>query len=201
MGWRRTAPPELRFGSRGGPTLAWNRWSQEAVRRGLSPRSEATVHGLDVPGLADALRVFEIHPGQCGVLVYVADALAAAFVVPHPDDYRALHPTLLQDRYGELIHQYGYFGGSVPDFEANLGDGQHIGELITDHKGRTAYPKTFRLAPAQIRRRSGAVRRGHLLNSLADNDWHLRRTADQLGTTSEEIVRRIRAAGFGTPPR
>lgn len=238
----------------GGPTIAWHEWSREAVRQGLSPRSEAAYLGLDVPGLADALRVFEIHPDQCGVMVYVADALAAAFVVPHPDDYRALHPTLLQDMYGELIHQYGYFGGPVPDFEARLGDGrhiatlpdlraaargqerawseshdtvmarellgrsysfervrrmasfdmyrflppfrvdsdgQHIGELITDHKGRTAYLKTFRLAPAQIRR-------GHLLNSLADNDWHLRRTADRLGTTPEEIVRRVRAAGFGS---
>ncbi|WP_329032820.1 hypothetical protein OIE71_08950 [Streptomyces sp. NBC_01725] len=238
----------------GGPTIAWDQWSQEALRQGLSPRSEAAYLGLDVPGLADALRVFEIHPGQCGVLVYVADALAAAFVVPHPDDYRTLHPTLLQDMYGELIHQYGHFGAPVPDFEARLGDGrhigtladlraatraqertwreshdtvmapellgasysfervrrmasfdmyrflppfrldsggQHIGELITDHKGRTAYLKTFRLAPAQIRR-------GHLLNSLAANDWHLLRTADQLGTTPEEIVRRIRAAGFGT---
>lgn len=237
----------------GGPTIAWDEWSREAVRQGLSPRSEATFLGLDVPGLADALRVFEIHPGQCGVLVYVADALAAAFVVPHPDDYRALHPTLLQDMYGELLHQYGYFGGPVPDFDSRLGDGrhigsladlraaararerawrdshdtvmarellgtsysfrrvyrmasfdmyrflppfrlgsdeQHIGELITDHKGRTAYLKTFRLTPAQIRR-------GHLLSSLADNDWHLRRTADRLGTTPEEIVRRIRAAGFG----
>ncbi|MFC8076789.1 hypothetical protein ACFUN8_14800 [Streptomyces sp. NPDC057307] len=238
----------------GGPTIAWHTWSEEAVRQGLSPRSEAAYLGLDVHGLADALRVFEIHPDQCGVMVYVADALAAAFVVPHPDDYRALHPTLLQDMYGELIYQYGYFGGAVPDFEARLGDGrhiatfadlraaargqerawseshdtvmarellgtsysfervrrmasfdmyrflppfrvdsdgQHIGELITDHKGRTAYLKTFRLAPAQIRR-------GHLLNSLADNEWHLRRTAEQLGTTPEEIVRRIRAAGFGS---
>lgn len=238
----------------GGPTIAWHQWSQEAVRQGLSPRSESAYLGLDVYGLADALRVFEIHPGQCGVMVYVADALAAAFVVPHPDDYRSLHPTLLQDMYGELIYQYGYFGGPVPDFEARLGDGryiatladlraaaraqerawseshdtvmargllgtsysfervyrmgsfdlhrflppfrvgsdeQHIGELIADHKGRTAYLKTFRLSPAQIRR-------GHLLNSLADNDWHLARTADRLGTTPEEIVRRIHAAGFGT---
>ena len=40
------------------------------------------------------------------MVVYAADALAAAFVVPHPDDYRALHPTLLRDFYGELLHQY-----------------------------------------------------------------------------------------------
>ncbi|WP_405618782.1 ARPP-2 domain-containing protein [Streptomyces sp. NBC_01508] len=238
----------------GGPTIAWKQWSDDAVRQGLSPRSEAAFLGLDVPGLADALRVFEIHPGQCGVMVYVADALAAAFVVPHPDDYRALHPTLLQDMYGELIYQYAYFGGSVTDFDARLGDGrhirtladlraaarrrerewreshdtimarellgksyafervyrmasfdmyrflppfrigsdgQHIGELITDHKGRTAYLKTFRLTSAQ-------TRRGYLLNTLADNGWHPRRAADRLGTTPEEIRRRIRAAGFGS---
>lgn len=42
-----------------------------------------------------------------------ADALAAAFVVPHPADHRALHPTLLQDMYGELVHQYAFFGGPV----------------------------------------------------------------------------------------
>ncbi|MFF8376398.1 hypothetical protein ACF07V_09750 [Streptomyces sp. NPDC015661] len=37
-----------------------------------------------MPGLGEALRVFELHPGQCGLLLYVTDALAAAFVVPHP---------------------------------------------------------------------------------------------------------------------
>lgn len=73
----------------GGPTVAWEEWSQRAIRRGLSPRVEEAYAGTEVHGLADALRVFEIHPHQCGVMVYVADALAAAFVVPHPDDYRA----------------------------------------------------------------------------------------------------------------
>ena len=61
---------------------------------GSRPASRRRTPGATVSGLEDALRVFEIHPGQCGVLVYVADALAAAFVVPHPDDYRALHSTL-----------------------------------------------------------------------------------------------------------
>jgi hypothetical protein len=51
------------------------------------------------------LRVFEIHEGQCGVLVFVADHLASAFVVPHPEDYRLLHRTLIEDFYGELIFQ------------------------------------------------------------------------------------------------
>lgn len=46
----------------------------------------------------------------------------------------------------------------LPPFRVDSG-GQHIGELITDHKGRTA---------------------------------------DRLGTAPEEIVRRVRAAGFGS---
>jgi hypothetical protein len=91
----------------GGPELAWDEWSQRALRHGLSPRCEESYDGYQVRGLDDALRIFEIHPGQCGVLVYVSDALASAFVVPHPEDYRALHATLVQDLYGELIYQYG----------------------------------------------------------------------------------------------
>jgi hypothetical protein len=236
----------------GGPSIVWDEWSQQAVRQGLSPRAEDTYAGWQVRGLGEALRIFEIHPGQCGVLVYAADSLAAAFVVPHPADYRALHPSLIEDLYGELVHQYAFFGGPVPDFEARVRDGghlktladlraaaraqerawaenhdtllaarlldasysfervyamgsfslwrflppfrrgeseQHIGEAITDHKGRVAYLKTFRLSEAQIRR-------GHLLNRLHDHDWHLGRTAEALGTSYADLVRRIRSAGF-----
>ncbi|MER6030929.1 hypothetical protein [Streptomyces sp. NPDC001851] len=106
----------------GGPSVAWEQWSQRAIRQGLSPRAEEACAGAEVRGLADALRVFEIHPGQCGVMVYVADALAAAFAVPHPDDYRALHPTLLQDLYGELIHHYATLMPPVPDFRTRIPD-------------------------------------------------------------------------------
>lgn len=60
-------------------------------------------------GLDDALRLFESYPGQCGLLIYVGDTLAGATVVPHPDDYRALHPTLVRDLYGELIYDYALF--------------------------------------------------------------------------------------------
>ncbi|MFJ9648532.1 ARPP-2 domain-containing protein [Streptomyces sp. NPDC101206] len=108
----------------GGPTIAWEEWSQRAVRRGLSPRVEEAYVGAEVRGLADALRVFEVHPGQCGVMVYVADALAAAFAVPHPEDYRALHATLLQDLYGELIHHYATLMQPLPDFRARIPDAQ-----------------------------------------------------------------------------
>ncbi|MER7518047.1 ARPP-2 domain-containing protein [Streptomyces sp. NPDC126499] len=236
----------------GGPSVVWDEWSRQAVRRGLSPRAEAAYAGWQVPGLTEALRVFEIHPGQCGMLLYVADALAAAFVVPHPEDYRVLHPTLVEDLFGELVHQYGLYGGPVPEFTAALdgervhslaqlraaadaqarewaaahddlmardllgtsyafervyragrfglyrflppflrsGQEQHIGELITDHRGRTAYLKTFRLSEAQ-------VRRGYLLRRLADCDWHPGRTAEALGTSYAELMARIRRAGLG----
>ncbi|MET7496919.1 hypothetical protein [Streptomyces sp900116325] len=76
----------------------------------------------------------------------------------------------------------------LPPFVRNRG-GQHIGETITDHKGQVAYLKTFRLSDAQ-------VRRGYLLHTLADADWQLAAAAAALGTTTDELVRRIRAAGF-----
>ncbi|MEV4823243.1 hypothetical protein [Micromonospora sp. NPDC049274] len=106
----------------GGPPIAWQEWTRDAVTRGLSPRVEAGYTGATIVGLDDALRVFEIHPDQCGMLLYVADALAAAFVVPHPADYRALHPTLLQDFYGELLFHYAHLYPAVPDFSSRLDD-------------------------------------------------------------------------------
>lgn len=106
----------------GGPPIAWQEWTRQAVTRGLSPRLETSYTGADVTGLDDALRVFEIHPDQCGMVLYVAEALAAAFVVPHPDDYRALHPTLLQDCYGELLFHYSRLYEAAPDLTARLDD-------------------------------------------------------------------------------
>lgn len=235
----------------GGPSLAWEEWSQRAIRQGLSPRVEEAYLGAEVRGLADALRVFEIHPGQCGVMLYVADALAAAFVVPHPDDYRALHPTLVQDLYGELIHHYATLMPPVPDFRARIPESgirslahlrtavdeqerawthfhdttlatgllenaytwqpvhrmgrfslsrflppfrpkqeNHIGEAVTDDRGRIVYLKTFRLSENQ-------VRRGHLLSRLAANDWHLADTAAELGLDEAQLGLRLESAGFG----
>lgn len=116
---RREAPNRLRFLPLhlamegflslhfGGPEIAWSEYAQETMSVGLGVRSEWSVSGRAISGLSDALRVFEIHDEQVGVLVFVADALASAFIVPHPDDYRALHRSLLADFYGRLIYQYG----------------------------------------------------------------------------------------------
>lgn len=94
----------------GGPAIVWPEWSKQAARAGLSPRAEHSYSGRRITELEEALRVFEILPGQCGVVVYVADSPATAFAVPHPDDYRALHPTLLLDMYGELVYTNGLLG-------------------------------------------------------------------------------------------
>ncbi|MCF4970295.1 ARPP-2 domain-containing protein [Nostoc sp. CMAA1605] len=89
-----------------GPTIAWREYSKYALSHGLGSRYEIAVSGRYIAGLEDALRVFEIHEQQVGVLVFVAESLASAFVVPTPEDYRALHSSLLEDFYGELIYQY-----------------------------------------------------------------------------------------------
>lgn len=96
----------------GGPDVAWTEYSRQAISRGLDPRWESSVSGHAIRGLEDALRLFEIHEHQVGVLVFVADALASAFVVSHPDDYRELHRSLLEDFYGELMYRYGLCGTS-----------------------------------------------------------------------------------------
>lgn len=90
----------------GGPEVAWSEYSKRAISRGLSPRIEYSVSGRWIQGLEDALRTFELHLDQVGSIVFVADALATAFVVSHPDDYRRLHRSLIRDFYGELIWHY-----------------------------------------------------------------------------------------------
>ncbi len=111
-----------------GPEIAWSEYSRHAIRRGLDPRWETVYGGEEIAGFDDALRVFEIHEDQVGVLVFVADALASAFVTPNPTDYRALHGTLLHDFYGELIYQYGLLYADASPFMVSL-DEAEIGDL------------------------------------------------------------------------
>lgn len=91
----------------GGPDVKHEEYSLEALGRGLGYRPECAFDGQAVLGLEDALRVFEMHEGQCGVMVYVADALASVTVVGHPDDYAALHRAIVTDSFGELIWRWG----------------------------------------------------------------------------------------------
>jgi hypothetical protein len=103
-----------------GPDILWSEYSQQAIRKGLDPRSEHAVRGTWLPGLEEALRTFEILPAQVGVLLFVADALACAFVVPHPDDYRQLHASLLGDFFGELLRDYAILYPHAPPAHAPL---------------------------------------------------------------------------------
>jgi hypothetical protein len=93
-----------------GPNIAWRDYSRRALADGLSPRAEYSICGYSIQDLSEALRVFEVHEQQVGVLLFVGEILATAFIVPHPADYRALHDTLLMDAYGETFYYYGLYG-------------------------------------------------------------------------------------------
>jgi hypothetical protein len=93
-----------------GPTIAWQEYSRRSRSTGLSPRSEYSITGRSISDLSEALRVFEIHENQVGVLLFAGEMLATAFILPHPEDYRDLHETLLTDAYGETFYYYGLYG-------------------------------------------------------------------------------------------
>lgn len=97
-----------------GPEVAWSEYSQEALSRGLNPRGEWSVGGWASTAFDEALRIFEIHEQQVGVLIFHADLLLSAFIVSHPEDYRALHRALVEDFYGDLLLQYGFLGDVPP---------------------------------------------------------------------------------------
>lgn len=99
-----------------GPDVAWRAYSEQVVRHGLGVRSEEVWGAEAVRGLSEAVRTFEIVHGQSGVLVFVEEALASAFVTPSAADYRRLHASLLQDFFSELIVTYS----TLPTFELEI---------------------------------------------------------------------------------
>ncbi|AFY30526.1 hypothetical protein [Calothrix sp. PCC 7507] len=105
-----------------GPDIAWSEYSKYALAHGLGSRYELSISGRYIAGLEDALRVFEIHQQQVGVLVFVAETLASAFVVPTPEDYRVLHTSLLEDFYGELIYQNSLFCDATSPMSLSVDD-------------------------------------------------------------------------------
>ncbi|BDI31695.1 hypothetical protein CCAX7_37460 [Capsulimonas corticalis] len=110
-----------------GPEIAWQEFSRKFRNNGFESRWELAVSGRRIDGLEEALRVFEIHEDQVGMLVFVADEMASAFVVSHPDDYRALHETLLLDFYGELLYQYALLWNTAIPLDISVHD-----EKVTD---------------------------------------------------------------------
>ncbi len=248
----------------GGPETAWAEWSRDLVRRGVPSPGADTRPGREIGGLAEALRVFEIHRDQCGAAVYVADVLASVHLYPHPDDYRALHTSMLLDLFGEALYTYGLLRYAVPPLYTPLreervrsladlrrevahsrertrrghdslmlasltgglyrsGHGEgfggrpqegaggahrtrfrtgwlapeptreedlHVGEVVEDTDGRTAYLKTLRLSSSQ-------VRQARLLAALNGAGWRLEGAALDLGVSVSALTERLDRAGLG----
>jgi hypothetical protein len=103
-----------------GPDISWQEYSSFAISNGLGSRYEYSFTGNSINGLEDAFRVFEIHEGQVGILLYVAESLVSAFVVPTPQDFRALYSSLLEDFYGELIYQYALMHETTYPMELHI---------------------------------------------------------------------------------
>lgn len=85
-------------------------WGEYARR--LSARQYQGLRVKSAPveqpaALADAARLFEPYEDQVGALVLLRDELAGALVVPHPEDYRALHPSLFDEVYDGFFGSYG----------------------------------------------------------------------------------------------
>lgn len=103
----------------------------------------------------EALRTFEPYDGQCGVLVYAADTLLAAVVLPHADDYALVHRAIVTDALGPWLKTYGA-SGPVRDFAATL-DGRAVRTLddlrtaLNETRARWASPEVLyegKLLPA-----------------------------------------------------
>ncbi len=101
-----------------GPSVASRDWSERVLRFGLDPRVERAVSGRSMEHLADALRVFEIVEGQCGMLLFFKDLLFGSFVAPTPEDYRSVHDSLVLDMFpAELLELAAY---DVPVFKTSV---------------------------------------------------------------------------------
>jgi hypothetical protein len=66
----------------------------------------------------------------------------------------------------------------------------HVGEAIVGEDGTLEYLKTYRLSAAQ-------TRRAYLLQQLASAGWKLDAAAESLHATQDELILRLRNAGFG----
>ena len=145
-----------------GPRVAWNEYPRRILARGLNPRSEFSYLGSSIRGLEDALRVFEIHENQVGILVFVAEALASAFIVPNSEDYRALHTSLLEDFYGELIYYYGILRNTNYPMDLSLDESKidnlkELREAISQMRQDWAEFQGF-MADSLFAPRSGSLR-------------------------------------------
>lgn len=85
----------------------WREYAEEILQGEVIPRWEWSTRGRPHPALEDAFRAFEIHEEQTGILLFIEEEFASAFITPHPEDYRVLHHTLLEDVYGGALVRFG----------------------------------------------------------------------------------------------
>lgn len=157
----------LRFDS---PDIAWEHLNRTLLRTGrMGAPAEAAYLGQEIGDLARALELFEIHPEQCGLALYVTDELAAVHLAPHPHDYRLLHPSLLLDLFGETLCTRGLLTLAAPS----------LYQPIREEGVRTLAD----LRRAVTESRAASVRNHDelMLSSLTEQDSTLRKAGEHGG--------------------
>lgn len=101
------------------PETLWPEfYSKKIESKGLSPRSMWAYSGAALWGLEQALRTFEKHPQQVGMMLFVADAPAAVVLYPNPADYARVHRGLLSDMFSQTLVDYALYHSEVQDHMA-----------------------------------------------------------------------------------
>ncbi len=96
----------------GVPEIGWAQYSKEFKRFGVVTAAASTLPGSAVPGMSEAVNLFEIHENQVGTLVFISDTFAGAFIYSNPEDYRSIHHSLVENFYSDLFYYYGCYGFS-----------------------------------------------------------------------------------------
>lgn len=97
---------------------------------------------------------------------------------------------LLRELQSQMVYSAGSFLLQRFITKLQLGEENHIGEVIVRDNGEIEYLKTYRLSAAQ-------TRRAYLLSQLANYNWNLSVTATALGNSYEDFIYRLEQAGFG----
>jgi len=170
----------------GGPNIAWSDYSETLVRRGLGTRAERSVLGRQISDLEDALRVFEIHENQVGVVIFVADVPASIFIVPHPADYRLMHASLIEDFYGELIFYNGMSMYEVPALDLGL-ENVKVNSLDDLHKLTTVARQSYAKQQTNLLKEMLCPKiESKLINQLGP--FTLQRFMTDLGNNKENFI-------------
>lgn len=106
-----------------GPQIAWREYSREALRFGAGAVCMESIVGAQIAELEQGLLRYEIHEGQCGVVIFVGERLATVLLVAHPQDYRAMHSSLIHDFYAPLLASQWAIEQVAPRFDASELDG------------------------------------------------------------------------------